>query len=313
MAVCSAPVACACKRVRRAPGRLVRRGQSPTPVLTALAISTVLFLGKCAWGKNPNATFSVEPCSYRAVAAQVDLAHTTTNFRVRSFDGGPHATDVARHCEQVCQRLRSAVFGLEPSARWQPQCMIVLHASRASYSAAVGSGASQTIGSSTISLSGGRVTKRRVDLLAVDPAKGLAALPHELVHVLFVDAFPDTPPPKWSEEGLALTFDPADKRARHERDLRSALDSRSTLPLARLLADPEYPSPTHRAAFYAQSLSLAEYLLQQAPATEFIRFVKLSTDRGATHALNDVYHFAPAELERGWRMHLASSDLAALP
>lgn len=189
--------------------------------------------------------------------------------------------------------------------------MIVLHASRAGYAAAVGQGASQTVGSSAISLSGGRVTKRRVDLLAVNPEKGLAALPHELVHVLFVDAFPDTPPPKWAEEGLALTFDPADKRARHERDLHSAIESRSTLPLARLLADANYPASVHRAAFYAQSLSLVEFLMQRAPAGEFVRFARLSTEQGATRALLDVYHLSPTELERDWRMRVDSTRLAA--
>lgn len=289
MAVCSA-AACAFERLRRASRRLVRTRK--LPALLLVAIASVALNSSRAWGESQ---------------------HTSTNFLVRSFDGGPHATDVARHCEDVCRQLREEVFGLEPSARWQPKCMIVLHASRASYAAAVGPGAMQTIGSSTVSLSGGRVTKRRVDLLAVDPARGLAAAPHELVHVLFVDAFPTTPPPKWAEEGLALSFDTEDKRARHRRDLKLAFESHSTLPVARLLADAQYPAAARRAAFYAQSLSLVEYLMQQGPPDEFVRFVKLTTNRGATHALHDVYHLAPAELERKWRLYATSTKLTSLP
>jgi hypothetical protein len=308
MAVFSALAVCADAHAERALCRLFQLRRA-----SALTMSIVLFLGATATTiaadresqESPSEACLIETCEWTRATAQADGTHTSTNFVIRSFRGGPHAADVARHCEQVCLRLRSEVFGLEPSARWQPRCTVVLHASRSSYAAAAGPGGSQTIGSSTVSLSGGRVTQRRIDLLAVDAVKGLAALPHELVHVLFVDAFPNTPPPKWAEEGLALSFDPADKRARHKRDLHLALESKSTLPLHRLLAGANYPAPTHRAVFYAQSLSLAEYLMQQKPADEFVRFVKLSAERGTTRALLDVYQCAPSELERDWRRWIA--------
>jgi hypothetical protein len=231
-------------------------------------------------------------------------------FVVRSFVGGPRAGDVAQHCEDACSRLREDVFNFSSEVRWQPRCRVVLHASRSSYLAAVGRNGSQTIGSSTISLSGGRVTQRRIDLLAIDAEKGLAALPHELVHVLFVDAFPTAAPPKWAEEGLALVMDPADKRARHERDLDVALRSRATLPISRMLADANYPETSYRAAFYGQSLSLVEYLMQQAPPSEFVRFAKLATERGTERALADVYQLNPRTLERNWRAYVTATPLA---
>ncbi|MGD9636038.1 MAG: hypothetical protein AB7G28_03095 [Pirellulales bacterium] len=201
---------------------------------------------------------------------------------------------------------------MESAATWNPKCTVVLHASRSNYLAAVGGSGSQTIGTSTISLSAGRVTQRRIDLLAVDPAKGLAALPHELVHVLFVDAFPQAAPPKWAEEGLALAMDPLDKRARHRRDLETALRSRTTLPISSLLADENYPGLAQRAAFYGQSQSLVEFLLRQSTPADFVRFVRLSVDHGAERALADVYHLNPRQLERDWRLYVSSAPLAAM-
>jgi hypothetical protein len=257
------------------------------------------------------ATLDFGACEWAYASSKRECDRSTNNFVVRSFVGGPNAEDVARHCQQVRARLQKEVFAVESPAGWQPKCTVVLHASRSAYMAAVGGNGSQTIGSSTISIGAGRVTKRRIDLLAVDVEKGLAALPHELVHVLFVDAFPTVAPPKWAEEGLALVMDSRDKRVRHLRDLDAALQSHSTLPLRRLLADDNYPSASHRAAFYGQSLSLVEYLMQTAPPQDFIRFVKLSTTHGADRALTDVYRLSATELERDWRNSLTSTALAS--
>ena len=248
-----------------------------------------------------------------AVAAPHEIVASSTNFDARSFAGGPNAVAVARHCEQVCAKLREQVFALDNDVRWQPKCKVVLHGSRGDYLRAVGKNAAQTVGSSVISISSGRVTQRRIDLLVEDSKQGLSALPHELVHVLFVDVFPTTAPPKWVEEGLALSMDTPDKRARHGRDLDAALRTRTTLPLKRLLADVEYPAATQRAAFYAQSLSLVEYLSGQASPREFLEFARLSTTHGSEHALAEVYQLDADQLERNWLRYMTHESLAANP
>jgi hypothetical protein len=245
-------------------------------------------------------------CGYALANETEECSRQTANFLVRSFVGGPAAADVAAHCERLRDHLGCKVFDFDASARWQRKCVVVLHASRAAYARAVGAGGSQTVGSSNVSFSAGRITQRRIDLLAADADKGLAALPHELVHVLFADAFPNTPPPKWAEEGFALLLDSPDKQARHRRDLATAFASRTTLPLQRLLADPNYPSPAHRAAFYAQSLSLVEYFTADQSPKEFIRFVKLSLDRGHDAALQTIYGLDTHTLERAWHERTSS-------
>ena len=250
-------------------------------------------------------------CRCSIASAERQCSAESKDFVVRSFVGGPDAYDVVRHCDAVCAQLRANVFGLHEATRWRPRCRVVLHASRQSYLRAVGAVGGQTIGSSSITLSGGRVTGRRIDLVATSEGQGLAALPHELVHVLFADAFPTTAPPKWAEEGLALLMDTADKRARHEWDLDVAIRTRSSIPLARLLADSDYPAAQQRAVFYAQSLSLVEFLTDLKSPTEFVRFVKLSMERGHNHALAAVYGLDCHQLSRRWWKHASGIQLAS--
>jgi len=311
MAVFSALAARADGRAGRAVGRLSLASPALLRGCFALLVLVVVTSPDRARADESSGALAIGVCSYSTATDRTDCHSARTNFLVRSFVGGPQAGDVAGHCEKVCTRLGKEVFGRADAPRWTPKCSVVLHSTRASYLAAVGSNGAQTIGSSTISLSGGRVTQRRIDLLAVDVGKGLAALPHELVHVLFVDAFPTRVPPKWAEEGLALVMDPAEKQARHRRDLEAAFRSRSALPVSRLLADENYPSLAQRAAFYGQSLSLVEYLMRQATPADFVRFVKLSVERGTDRALADVYRLDPGTLERDWRLYATSTSLTA--
>jgi hypothetical protein len=246
-------------------------------------------------------------CNCSTVASQNDSTAESSNFVIISFVDGPKATDVAKHCESLCSQLRVSVFDLSPNERWQPKCRVVFHNSRDAYKRAVGPSGSQTVGSSTVTFLGGRVSQRRIDLLAVHLKQGLSALPHELVHILFADAFPKTPPPKWAEEGMALLFDPQDKKARHERDLDTAIRSNTTLSLDRLLADVDYPSASHRAAFYAQSLSLVDYLTRLNSPQDFVRFASLSTQHGPEHALSIVYNMDTEQLGRNWRTHATNN------
>jgi hypothetical protein len=193
---------------------------------------------------------------------------------------------------------------------WQPKCQLVLHSSQSSYRRATGQGSGQTVGSTLINIRSGRVSERRIDLLVEHADQALAALPHELTHVLLADLFPASPPPRWAEEGLALLADPADKRARHARDLRRALQSNTTLPLVRFFLDAEYPAVRDRAVFYAQSMSLTEYLVNLDSSERFIEFVETAQDVGHLPALQRVYGIRGlGELESKWLRYAASQSV----
>jgi hypothetical protein len=106
-------------------------------------------------------------------------------------------------------------------------------------------------------------------------------------------------------------MDPAEKQARHGRDLQAAIRSRSTLPLIRIFGDSEYPAAWQRATFYAQSHSLVEFLTELDSPTEFLRFVTLSTELGSDRALVEVYGIGSDELERRWQQHAARLQLVS--
>ncbi|MDA1052094.1 MAG: hypothetical protein O3C40_16640 [Planctomycetota bacterium] len=220
----------------------------------------------------------------------------------------PRADEVAQHCEALCRQLHETLLGEGKSRAWQPKCEVMLHPSRPSYMRAVGSGGTQTIGSSAIRIQSGKVLHRRIDLLAEDRSRALSALRHEMIHVLFAELFPEAAPPRWAEEGLALLHDSDDKRARHLNDLRQALETKTTIPLTRLFATADYPTGWQRAVFYGQSMSVVEYLTQLDASDEFLRFVKLCTETGHESALRTVYEIDSLDdFEHGWRQHILAS------
>ncbi|RIK74656.1 MAG: hypothetical protein DCC68_22630 [Planctomycetota bacterium] len=144
--------------------------------------------------------------------------------------------------------------------------------------------------------------------MATDPEHALDALSHELIHVLFADLFPDSVPPRWAEEGLALLNDPADKQARHRHDLRIALHTGNAIPLSRLFDSANDATVSQRAIYYGQSLSLADYLTQIDEPERFVQFVQACVESGHERALNTVYGIAGvADLERRWRRHALAS------
>jgi hypothetical protein len=178
---------------------------------------------------------------------------------------------------------------------------------------AVGRGGAQSAGSSAVSVESGKIVRRRIDLVGEEESIALSAMPHELVHVLLADLFPNAAPPRWAEEGLALRSDTSDKQARHLRDLRYALQTGTALPVDRLFASTSYPSGWERAVFYGQSLSVVEYLAQRDTTEQFVQFVKLCTETSHDQALRDVYDIhGVAELQRCWREH-ALASLAKSP
>jgi hypothetical protein len=247
------------------------------------------------------------------LAADLGLDHLAAkNFTICTFPGGPGEKEVRDCCCRAFCELCDDWLGLHQCApKWRPKCEVVLHATVASYQQAVGRGSAQTIGSSSVTIRSGRVCGRRIDLLAVDGAEALSALPHEMTHVLLADVFPAEPPPRWAEEGLALLMDPAEKRARHDRDLRQAVHTQTTIPLAKFLAGVEYPDTSQRAVFYGQSHSLVEYLTNLESREQFVAYLQLSTRLGYEHALQTVYGMDARELDRKWRSHLGAVQLVS--
>jgi hypothetical protein len=130
------------------------------------------------------------------------------------------------------------------------------------------------------------------------------------VHVIFAERLPDSQPPRWAEEGLALLNDSEDKKQRHRSDFCRAANMNSSLSLKELFSAADYPDSQRRAAFYGESLSLVEFLTEQSGPHVFVEFVACATDCGYDNALKVVYDIDGIEdLDRRWNDHLEHAVL----
>lgn len=225
----------------------------------------------------------------------------TPSFTVVSRAAGLDARQVACQCEQWRARLSRYWCDCEGDA-WSPKCTIVVHSGRTSYLQAVGAGGGSTYGSSLLDFGPDkRVSKRQIDLRGDSPL-GMAALPHEMTHVVLADHLGGRQPPRWADEGMAILADSRDKQLLHERDLNQGLATRQAFRIAELMTLDGYPHPSRVPAFYGQSASLTVLLANRDDPAKFVEFLRRSLDHGYDAALVQVYGIENlGELELLWR------------
>jgi hypothetical protein len=132
-----------------------------------------------------------------------------------------------------------------------------------------------------------------------------AALPHELCHLVLADRFRDAPPPLWFDEGVALLYDPAEKRALHERDLQIGRRRGTAFPLSELVSQRTYPSPDRWGVFYGQSGALARRLVEMGSPEQLLQFAERSRKIGVEVSLRQIYQLPGVDaLDRAWARHM---------
>jgi hypothetical protein len=227
----------------------------------------------------------------------------TTNFQVESHSARCDARTVADRCESWRKHLQLKWLGAESRETWSTRCVVVVHAHRETYRAAIGRGGEQSFGSSFVNSQGDRISDRRIDLM-IDPKGAFSALGHELTHLVIADAFPGSRPPAWANEGAAVLADSIEKQQLHKRDLDQSFRRQAAFHCAELIQISEYPSSNRIAAFYGQSASLAAFLAQVGGPEKFVPFVKQASNYGYDYALRESYGIqGVAELQRRWYEH----------
>ncbi len=222
------------------------------------------------------------------------------SFCVQACDRGC-AVQLAEQCEQWKHRLSRQWLGPNACRRWEVRCVVVLHRSAAAYERAVG-GAVRTAGASTLHLGADGVVCRRIDLRGDRYRAALAALPHEMTHVVLADLFVDRPPPAWADEGMATLADAPAKRAGHAADLHAALAGGRCFRLVELLALEDYPPPNRVPVFYAQSASLVQFLAELGGHESIPRFLLVAREQGYDAAVRSTYGLdSVRDLEQRWR------------
>ena len=252
--------------------------------------------------------------------AAVEVKHTprqgdrwgmaeTMHFRVMHLQSREVGEKVARVAEAA--RLASARKWLgEPLAAWPTRCDIYVYNTAEDYARARNQ-SPQCPGHSTMPMEGDRVLSRRIDVHCDDPNYAIGVLPHEVTHVVLAGRFPG-PLPRWADEGMAVLSEPRDRVERHLRNLPNHAQQEQLFNIGQLMQLDNYPEPARVGAFYAQSVSLVDYLTNLRGPVVFSQFLAEGM-RGNSYeaALQKHYKLKSYEdLHASWQRHAFGDEAA---
>ncbi len=238
-----------------------------------------------------------------AIAWQV---HETANFRIHHCY--PALAERAGAVAESARTAQAVRWGSTAAGTsWSPRCDLYLYPTARQYADATGQ-PERSPGISTMSTNEVKVLSRRMSLRADNPLLLTATLPHEVTHIVLADLFVAQQIPRWADEGLAVLAEPATEQRRRQADLKEPLDGGRVFKVGQLMTM-DYPAPEDWPLFYAQSVSLTQFLVEQGPPRRFIQFVRDSQRQGAEAALRDVYQIdSLGTLQERWmtyaRQHL---------
>jgi hypothetical protein len=227
--------------------------------------------------------------------------HETANFRIHHCD--PALAERAGAVAESARTAQAQRWGSTArSTAWSPRCELYLYPTAKQYAEATGQ-PERSPGISTMSTNEVRVLSRRMSLRADNPLLLTATLPHEVTHIVLADLFVARQIPRWADEGLAVLAEPAAEQHRRQADLKEPLDGGRVFKVGQLMTM-DYPAPEDWPLFYAQSVSLTQFLVEQGPPQRFIQFVRDSQRHGAEAALRDVYQIdGLAALQERWQAY----------
>jgi hypothetical protein len=214
----------------------------------------------------------------------------TTNFRIFHRQSKEAAEKAARLAEATRTGMQTKWFGKQGS-NWAPKCEVFLYSKCEDYSGTTGQ-SPKSPGHSRFEFEGGRVLSRRIHLNCEQSLKEAleAVLPHETTHVVLASQFGDDPIPRWADEGMAVLSEPSDRIQKiHRRNLARCRQQQLLFSVRDLMEMPEYPKASRINAFYAQSVSLVDYLTRQRGAVVFAQFVRDGMRGGYEAALKKHY------------------------
>jgi tetratricopeptide (TPR) repeat protein len=234
----------------------------------------------------------------------------SNNFRVLHNQSRDVAERTARIAESTKRSSAFKWFG-DDGGTWTPRCEIVLHSTGEDYSRATGQTASCP-GHSTIQTAGERVVSRRIDV-HVDAANLLAGvIPHETTHVVLAGRFGEKDLPRWVDEGMAVLTEPPELVQKHLSNLREYRRAGSLFRMSSLLPMVQYPERRYVGSFYAQSISVVDYLVSLKNPRAFSQFVHEGLYQGWEQALQRHYGIAGfADLEQRWLSHAFGGEKPA--
>lgn len=221
------------------------------------------------------------------------------NFHIYHTQTREMAEQVAQVAERTRAEMQRKWFGAAGDA-WSPRCDIVLYPTAQDYSRATGAPPASP-GHSSFNIDNGRVLSRRIELHCDDPNLLVAVLPHETTHTVLAGNFGEHQVPRWADEGMAVLTEPQHKIDRHLRNLPKHRKDGELFSLTQLVHMQNYPEPRYVGSFYAESVSLVEYLVKEKGAVVFTQFVRDGLRGGYEASLTQHYGYRSFdELEQRW-------------
>jgi tetratricopeptide (TPR) repeat protein len=288
--------------------REVRQAAALAPDNKALGVFAGNLLNKIQDRRGP---------AVRAAApdeAEVEVRHTprqagqawavaeTANFRIFHNQTKEVAEKAARVAEAARAMAAKKWFG-DAAAAWDPRCDLYLHATAQDYSLATRQPPTLA-GHSSVGQSGGHVVSRRIDLHCDDPNLFIGVLPHETTHVVLAGNFGGRVLPHWADEGMAVLSEPRDRIDLHLHNLPRHRDAGELFAVAELMRMDQYPDGKRIGAFYAESVSLVEYLSKQKGPQTFAQFMRDGLAGGYEAALQKYYDIRGFDdLQQRWQRY----------
>jgi hypothetical protein len=240
-----------------------------------------------------------------------DPVAETDSFRIHHAGSRSLAEKVARLAERAKADAEEKWFGTA-GEKWEPRCELFLHDDETEFCHATG--LPQAIpGVSTTRLDGEHLVSRRADFCCTAPNWVSTVLPHEVTHVVVTGRFRERRLPPWANEGIAVLSEPRQRIGLHLRNLSRYRREGKLFRIEELMELPDYPRGELLGAFYAQSVSLVEFLADQKGAQAVTQFLRDGLRIGFPRSLMKHYGLSTDELDELWRRQTLGSKESARP
>jgi hypothetical protein len=284
-------------------------------VLSLFSISLVPGPGPAADAGRPK-----RPTARADAAPAIKVAHVeeedgwqvarTTNFCLFHRNSPALAEAVLRTAERTRTVQQRKWFGAI-AEDWSPRCAMCLYPSAESYSESTGAPANLGGGHTDVRVEEGRVLSRYIHIHGPRELLLEGVVPHEVTHAVLAGRMGGARVPRWADEGMAVLAEPKSRVELHLHSLSRCRDDQLLFSVSDLVQMRDYPQSRAIGAFYAQSVSLVDFLARAKGSTRFTAFVRDGERDGYAASLRRHYGWSFAELDRRWQRHAFPDESSA--
>ncbi|MGE3807015.1 MAG: peptidase MA family metallohydrolase [Gemmataceae bacterium] len=223
----------------------------------------------------------------------------TANFRIFHKQPKEKAEEVARVAESARADIQKRWFGDKLIKDAILKCEIYVHANSADYRKET-KVPDYVAGHFSYSTQDGRVVTNCINIALDSIDKMKSIVMHETTHVILYENFGKAMP-RWANEGMAVLAEPRNSINGMLRYLPK--DKDELFGVQFLMEMHDYPRAADLPIFYAQSVSIVDFMVKEKGPTTFVDFLKDARKQGYSKAVQQHYGCDFPELEKRWLKH----------